>query len=255
MNVHVLEVLVIDAALTYDDNRNMLVYLNAKYPSLGISIPPESIDDIPSLYAWYQPEDLPTSGAVTTWENAVTPGTFDLVSDGATDPVVGTGVNSVRSILFSQLDTESLSTVESTNFTQPLSYFVVAMKASGTATVSLVDSNAGTNRCAVYDPSGDTHMYLYAGTQRASNLIALDGLWKIHESLFDGATSRIFLTENEGTIGNPGAGSQDGLRIGLNGIGTGPWDGEVCEVIFFDGELSEIERDRVNSYLKEKYSL
>ena len=233
----------------------LLNYFIAKYPSIDIALPPTEISEIDSLYAWYQPEDLPTSGAVTTWPNSVTPGTFDLVSDLATDPVVGTGTNGVRSVLFSQVTTEALSTVESTNFTQPLEYIVVCMKDSGVATVSLVDSNAGTNRIAMYDPSGDNNCYIYAGAQQASNLIPLDDQWKIWDCLVDGANTRYWLQDTEGTIGNPGAGSQDGLRIGLTGIETGPWDGEICEVLFSDGGFTEQERTLIIDYLKAKYAI
>lgn len=210
--------------------------------------------DIDTLYAWYVPEDLPVSGAVTTWPNTINPGTFDLVSDLATDPQVGTGNNGVRSVLFSQVTTEALSTAESTNFTQPLHYFVVCVKTTGTETVSLIDSNAGTNRIAMYDPSGDNNCYIYAGDQQATNLIPLNTVWKTWECLVKGADTRYWLNNNEGTVGDPGDGSIDGLRVGLTGIATGPWHGEVCEVIFFDGEVTEVERQFIHQYISAKYT-
>lgn len=239
---------IVDGFVDGDDLALLEAYLMDK-------VTPDAISDISSLYAWYQPEDLPTSGAVTTWPNSVTPGTFDLVSDLATDPVVGTGTNGVRSVLFSQVTTEALSTAESTNFTQPLEYIVVCMKDSGLSTVSLIDSNAGTNRIAMYDPSGDNNCYIYAGAQQATNLIPLDDQWKIWDCLVDGADTRYWLQDTEGTVGNPGAGSQDGLRIGLTGIETGPWDGEICEVLFSDGGFTGFERTFIIDYLKAKYAI
>jgi hypothetical protein len=249
------EAVIMDGDLTNLQLSQMYAYFDSVYPSLSITQPPASMASIPELVGWYKPESLPTSGSITAWQNTANPGTFDLASDEATDPVVGTGTNGVRSVLFSQVTTEALTSEQDTNYTQPLHYFFVAMKSTGIATVSLSDSSLGTNRIAIYDPSGNNNMYVYAGTQQASNLIALNSTWFIHEYLVDGASTRCWLGASEGTIGNPGTGSVDGLRIGLTGIDTGPWDGEVCEVLFFDGELTEVERLFVRNYLAAKYSL
>ena len=71
-----------------------------------------------------------------------------------------------------------------------------------------------------------------------------------------GATDTIRFNGEEIYNGNLLSGGLEGLRVGRFSVGERHyWDGEICELIFYDGELSETERIAIEEALIDRWDL
>jgi len=85
---------------------------------------------------------------------------------------------------------------------------------------------------------------------------ASDGNWNTWTALFNGAASQVWLNGISSIgPGNPGALAVDGLTIGCNKSGVNPWEGDATEIIIYDANLSNADKNQVGQYAATRYAL
>ena len=144
---------------------------------------------------------------------------------------------------------------------QPFTIFVVAMLDAafvnnGTPAVLLDDSDA-VDRVIVYKyevPNPDAWAIIAgAGAPVVGN--AADSNWNSWAAVLNGATSQFWLNGISENSGNAGPNDLDGLTV-LDRQPTGrPWKGDITEIILYDANLSDADKNTVGQYLATRYAL
>jgi len=95
---------------------------------------------------------------------------------------------------------------------------------------------------------------IYADTKLVGS--ASDSNWNIWSALFNGVVSQFWHNGiSEAGSGNAGAESIDGLTVGAYFTGAAPWDGDVIEIILYDANLSNADKNTIGNYLATRYAL
>lgn len=183
-----------------------------------------------------------TAGDRPTWKDAVLNG----------EPVLRFGVNANYFLQGAFTSGGSCS--------QPNTIFVVAkMDASivnDNFTSYLIDGTGSSARQTIYkykDPTPDV-MALYSGTILQGS--APDSDWAIWLALFDGATSQLWIDGVSDASGDAGTDGMGGLTVGMNYSDSGlGWVGDIAEIIIYDAELSDADKNEVGNYLADRYNL
>lgn len=180
-----------------------------------------------------------TAASKPTWKDAILNGLPVLRFDGTDDLLRG-----------------AFTTGGATN--QPLTILIVA--ALDAASVDdgngkvLIDGDDSTNRASHYksvaspDPWTIYHGALIVGGAASSD-------WLIWTSRMDGANSRVWHNGISAIAGNAGAAAPDGLTIGSRQDDVNPWDGDVAEIILYDADLSDADKNTVGQYLADRFGL
>ena len=83
-----------------------------------------------------------------------------------------------------------------------------------------------------------------------------DSNWNIWTILFNGATSQFWLNGvSEGGPGASGVQAIDGLTVFSRNDGANNWDGDLVEIILYDANLSDADKNQVGAYLATRYGL
>jgi len=114
-----------------------------------------------------------------------------------------------------------------------------------------LDSRAVTGQTATPNPDA---WYIYSGAALNGN--ASDSNWHIWTALYAGVTSQLWINgiSNAGPA-NAGVHTLTGLTVGTAYDGANPWDGDITEVILYNANLSDADKNTVGQYLATRYSL
>ena len=116
------------------------------------------------------------------------------------------------------------------------------------------DDNANRHILSVSQASIPDKWQIYGGAQLIGS--ANDSSVNIWTALFNGATSQFWLNGNsQAGPGNAGAHALDGLTIGDGNAGGAPWDGDIVEIILYDANLPDADKNQVGRYLADRYGL
>jgi hypothetical protein len=120
----------------------------------------------------------------------------------------------------------------------------------------LLDGDDAANRQALYKSFSTTpdSWAMYFGAAAISGT-AGDANWNIWTAVANGAASQFWHNGISEAIGNSGAHAMDGLTLGTRYDGTGPWGGDVVEVILYEQNLSNADKNQVGQYLAARYAL
>ena len=77
----------------------------------------------------------------------------------------------------------------------------------------------------------------------------------IHCGLFNGVNSEYWINGVSEASGDVGVHSLDGVTIGDLFALSYPADAEICEVIVFNADISDIDRDKITGYLAWKWDI
>ena len=120
----------------------------------------------------------------------------------------------------------------------------------------LIDGDDNVNRhiMAQGAEAGADLWYIYAGSQLKGGVS--NSSWNIWTAVYNGAVSRFWHNGVEQCAAGAGwAQNPDGIRIGINHEATGPWDGDITEVILYDANLSNADKNQIGQYLATRYGL
>ena len=118
---------------------------------------------------------------------------------------------------------------------------------------SLFDGISSGERHAVYTRTGNTYG-MYAGSQTINgNVQAVTGEFQVFSALFNGSSSLFRVNGVNVLSGNTGSNVLGGLSIGSN-YGAGNFlDGQVAEVLVYNGGLNTAQTEDIEDYLQNKY--
>ncbi|NIV36798.1 MAG: hypothetical protein GWN58_47395, partial [Anaerolineae bacterium] len=144
--------------------------------------------------------------------------------------------------------------------TQAFTYFAVAKLDAGAVNDNklhyICDGDDNTNRAILRQtdlPTPDA-WNMWSGTNLTGG--DSDGNWNIWTAVFNGNSSAFWLNGGLEASGAAGALEPDGLTAGAayGGI-AGWWEGDIAEIIIYDSELSDADKDEVGQYLAARYNL
>jgi len=102
-------------------------------------------------------------------------------------------------------------------------------------------------------PNPDTWV-IYGGAVLLS-VGASNSNWNIWTTLFNGAASRFWHNGiAQCAAGNAGAAAPPSILIGGSGAGN-PWAGDVVEILIYEANLSDADKNQVGQYLATRYAL
>ena len=142
---------------------------------------------------------------------------------------------------------------------QPSTLFVVAQLAAGSvndgAIHAIIDGDDSSRESRVIQYSGvnPDAWRITAGTALTGG--DSDGNWNIWTVLWNGATSQFWLNGLSEASGNAGAEAPNGLTIGAQYNVAVPWSGDIAEILWYPGNLSDADKNEVGQYLATKYAL
>ena len=144
---------------------------------------------------------------------------------------------------------------------QPNTVFVVGVldvaAVNDDATNMLVDGDDSTHRHLVYesDPAGAVHQWtLFAGANLGWGTVS-DSSWHMFIGLFNSTSSEVWVDGGVGVVGNAGTQDLDGRAIGGQYNGQYPWLGDFVELLDYEPDLSDADKNEIGGYLAARYGL
>jgi len=98
---------------------------------------------------------------------------------------------------------------------------------------------------------------IYFGAGAALTGSASNSNWNIWTTLANGAASRFWHNGiAECAAGNAGGAGLSGITLGSKGHPAGEyWEGDIAEIIIYDSDLSDADKNQVGNYLAARYGL
>jgi len=142
------------------------------------------------------------------------------------------------------------------SMSQPITVFAVAVLSATADTVKHLIDGTATGHRPILRQSDEGAAGLW-GIAAATSVVggASDTNWNIWTALFNGASSQLWLNGVSELTGDAGTNDGAGLRVGTNTSGLAGWLGDIAELIFFDAELSDADKDEVGHYLADRYGI
>lgn len=218
--------------------------------------------DLAGLALWFDASTIAghsDGDPVSTWPDASGNGRDATQGTAANRPTYRTGVqNGLPAVRFDGTNDYLLTATFASALSQPNTIFVVA-KWSGSRSY-LVDG-ASTNRNAIgYEvaSAGSQRVHIYAGSTAMQSAATFTRPSTIEMWLAEvnGASSRFRYQAGLMFIGNPGAQALGRLTIGAgNGGAFSYLNGDVCEIVVYNGSLTTAQRWQVEQYLSDKWQV
>lgn len=164
---------------------------------------------------------------------------------------ISAGVNGLNVMRFDGVD-DYLATIggAAVGTNQPMTVFMVAGRRSGDSGGQILANNSGTP--TIY--SQTSVWSLFAGSLVAS-ATAVDLSIHVFTAVFNNASSLLRLDRTQiasGTVGTSSYASR-AMLVGMGSGGSGPFLGDVCELILVPGTVSSTVRDSCEDYLRTKW--
>ena len=232
----------------------MAQIIRAVAPPAGGAWTPAEI----STALWLDAADAATitesGGAVSQWNDKSGNSWNATQATGSRQPLlVANELNGKAVLRFN----EDFLTAGSFNVSQPLSVFAVAKTdKSGSFRHYLFDGVSGRNLMALNGASttnGTLSIWASTWLQGPAN----DTNWNLVGAQYNGGSSLIWRNAAQVASGNAGANNMTGgVRIGTNNNATQDWlYGDLAEIVFISGVVSEENRQRIEGYLAHKWGL
>lgn len=210
-----------------------------------------------TCYGWYSADNITgvaDGGTVATWSdqsgNAVT-----LTGTALTYKV--SQLNGLPSVLFNGTTSVAKNTT-TTSRTQPNTIFCVSRQtATSAATRTMVNaySTAATAVTNALYLNASGQISQYAGSAVSSTLAPAAATAHLYESYYNGTSSTVRFDNGNASTLSPGTSSWlGGCVLGANAATAAEWwNGDIFEVLLYNGTLSAAERLSVYNYLYNKW--
>ena len=98
-----------------------------------------------------------------------------------------------------------------------------------------------------------SNFYIYANPQITGGVT--DANDNIHVGLFNGASSEYWINGVLGVTGNAGTNALGGITLGASFLLANFADVDIMEVIVFNADISDVDRDIITGYLANKWDI
>jgi len=186
------------------------------------------------------------SDAVTAWANQE--GGDDLTA--GTAPTYKTSIIGGNAVVRHDGTNEYLTASFSSTVTAPYHIFMVAqLTATNSGSFNYALDGGSSNDLAYREDDGPN--FDWGGL----NVTSSDTTAHIHTLLADGANSTVRIDGTQEATGDSGVSDLTGLSTGArpDGVLHGPWD--IGEILIYSQQLSDSDRDSVESYLADKWEI
>ncbi|MDA7823847.1 DUF2341 domain-containing protein, partial [Opitutales bacterium] len=195
------------------------------------------------------------SGNVSVWKDKSGNGYNVSQSAGGSRPSpVANGQNGLQTLSFDG----SADHLRSTTFSisQPFSVYAVAKSTGTSGKGYLFDGVTDNNQRSLLAFHYDSKIQIWAASWANTNLATPNGFVNI-SATFDSSNSRVVLNGNVVSGLNPSTRNlTNGITIGGNYLSSGDYfKGEMAEIIIFNKNHSNTEREEVEGYLAQKWGL
>ena len=136
---------------------------------------------------------------------------------------------------------------------QPNTIFVV-YKTTGLLTNNTATFDAGTSLGTAFAMAGSRY-FISAGEVVSIGSYSSDVNDNIQTGLFNGASSEFWVNGISNATGDVGAASLSKVTLGARGTLVNYADVEIMEVIVYNADISDVDRDKITGYLADKWSI
>ena len=141
---------------------------------------------------------------------------------------------------------------------QPNTVFAVAKMDSSRVSdddyTYLLDGDDVNRRHCLYKSGSPDEWAYYAGSAQYGG--TPNANWNIWCMVFNGSGSELWHNGVSVLTGNCGTAAMDGLTAGSGyNQGTQLWYGDIAEIVIYDAELSDADKNEVGGYLADRYNL
>jgi len=161
-------------------------------------------------------------------------------------------INTGRVTFIAANQTFLQSAIFASALSQPNTVFVVAKYTAHNNNAILVCGAAVEKRHQIYE--GSTNFGLYAGIVLADGARNLNN--NIHVALFNGVSSEYWINGVSVASGDVGTQNLNGVTLGSHeDIASQFPDAEIMEVIVYNADISDVDRDKITGYLANKWDI
>lgn len=242
------------------DNKGLTAILPAlSLPDNGLSVDTILPNRIPNLTLWLDAADASTitnvAGAVSQWNDKSGNGNNVTQAVGAQQPITGTRtVNGLNGIDFDGSD-DNLS-VPATAFNYGASTCIYVHFPDVTTNLAVINSN-GSGGASTRFFFNNQQIAIGNGARTRPVLTSGSTLVNVARVNKTGSSVQRAIWNNEpelsDSISRLGIGTI--FTIGTNGSGLTPYNGIMCEILFWQRELNNAEVNQILSYLKKKWGV
>ena len=197
---------------------------------------------------------------VTTWSDLSGNGKDATQAAGGAKPTYKTGIQNGRSVVRFDGSSDFMETAAfSPDLSQPNTIIIVMnVKDAEGDSFYIFDGIDGTKRHAwltnaTRTPDGPD---FYAGAEWKPDVDMPKNAWHYHGILYNGASSEWWLDGVSKGTGNTGSHVLSGLTIARNETTVFVYlDGDIGEILVYDGALSSADRGSLDSYLSGNWGI
>ena len=257
-DIDVAELIIYQNALSTADRESIESYLSNKYDIMSPDGPPNL--GTGTLVSKFDGTDVTVNGSnkVTSWNDQV--GTMDLLGVDPNLPALisetfSTGTKNVVSFdgEVASLQSAALATA----IEGPTTCFVVARRNSNDVSTYILDGLDSDNRRAFMADGSPRTLVIYSQYYLRSFTPDVN-LWQVFTVIYNGVWSQIYADgfnaeEEYGYVGNV---PFEGLTVGsFYGQNRNYLDGDIAEILVYEGALDTTTRETVQQSLFDKYGI
>jgi hypothetical protein len=247
---YIAEALYFDGTLSTDNAYTIRRALMAKYKIDYFD--PSSITGLRSVFM-ADALRLRDGEAVSEWLDGY--GSYDLVqATGSKQPIYKRDIQNHRPIVRFDGSNDFLRSASFAALAQQCTVFIVGKHDNATASQIWFDGIGGSNRQLVFSNVTDGVLVINAGTS-LNSATDVGTSFVVLSAVFNAGSSAIY--KNGTSVASGAAGSQvlTGYTLGSAYDDSLPFDGDIAEVLVYEGALSTVNRQRVEGYLRTKYTI
>lgn len=211
-------------------------------------------DQVSGLIGWWKAdaiEGLNDGNSVTNWSDS-SGNNNTLTAVTATKPVYKTSIVNGKPVVRFANNNDNLKTGNLTQ-AQPYTYIIV-LSQSGTTNTHALCQNVTTGSCLLAITATTSLTRMNAGTG-VSEATSSGSAWRIITAVYNGASSVGRVNGTQVIASNVGANGYSAAPFGLSAANPTGLNGDIAEVAFFAGAISDNDRLAVEAYLSTKYSI
>ncbi len=212
-------------------------------------------NSVTGLVAWYDANDSATitksADRVSQWNDKSSQGNNLVQATGADQPLWVNAVQNGKPIIRFDGVSEHMEDLVTNTYTQPTTLFMVcSTPTENGGNRAFFDGDSARNLLNLQSPN---QYRIYAGASLIGGTLSAG--FKLFRAKFNGASSSLHINNSSILSGDAGTQGLEGIIIGaLNGF-TGPSNFDVCEVLFYDANVSAGDITSIESYLNTKWGL
>lgn len=246
------EILIYTRVLPTVEINTVETYLDNKW---GIGFSPLSIG---GLHLWLDASDSSTitssGGKVSKWDDKSGSSRDAIQGTGAKQPTTNATTQNGRNTLDFDGSSDYMISTYGITLAQPTTIFFVGKLADTNGGDYFVDGIIVSQRQLLFALSGTLTYGFYSGNTVDSG-VAITTNYTLQTVEYNGASSKMYIDGNLAVTGDAFGLPATGLTIGSDVTNGFFFQGSIAEIIIYDRILSTAERQAVDNYVNNKWSI